>query len=84
LGDCAAGKNENTMTANHKRLKLRRRDFALVALVTIMLCVGLNVGIFAAFHSMLLPHLPFPTPDQLVTILNATSTPGVERRPAAI
>ena len=44
--------------------------FTLAAIGTLALCIGANLTIFAAVHSILLRPLPFPGADRLVTIYN--------------
>jgi hypothetical protein len=41
-----------------------------VAVLTLALCLGANLAIFAIIDAVLLRHLPFPSPDQLVTLFN--------------
>lgn len=45
--------------------------FTAVALVTIALCIGANLTIFAAVDAILLRPLPFPHSDRLVILYNA-------------
>ncbi len=53
--------------------------FTLTALVTLALCIGANLSIFAVVDAVLLRPLPFLAPDQLVTIFNTYPKAGVER-----
>jgi hypothetical protein len=57
-------------------------DLIAVALLTLSLCVAMNVAIFAVINSELLQCLPFPTPDLLVTVFNSHAKTGVEPVPA--
>ena len=50
------------------------------ALLTVALCLGANLAIFAVIESVLRRHLPFPTPDQLMTMFNARADATVEQR----
>ncbi len=49
------------------------------ALVTLALCLGANLTIFALVDSILLRPLPFPESDRLVTVFNTYPRAGVER-----
>jgi predicted permease len=51
--------------------------FAVTALVTIAICLGANLAIFAVINSILLRPLPFPAADRLVTIYNTYPKAGV-------
>ena len=53
--------------------------FTITALLTLALCLGANLTIFAAVRSILLRPLPFPDPHRLVTIFNTYPKAGVER-----
>src|SRR6185503_8181175 len=44
--------------------------FSVAVVTTLAVCLGANLTIFAAVHSILLRPLPFPEPDRLVTIYN--------------
>ena len=44
--------------------------FTLAVVATLAVCLGANLTIFAAVHSILLRPLPFPEPDRLVTLYN--------------
>ncbi len=52
--------------------------FAVTALATVAICLGANLAIFAAIDAILLRPLPFPQPEQLVTIFNTYPKAGVE------
>jgi len=45
--------------------------FTGVALITLALCLGANLTIFAAVDSILLRPLPFPHSDRLVVLYNS-------------
>lgn len=53
--------------------------FTATALVTLAVCVGANLTIFAVVDSILLRPLPFPAPDRLVTVFNTYPKAGVLR-----
>jgi len=48
----------------------REPGFTATALVTLALCLGANLTIFAVVDSVLLRPLPFPEADRLVTLFN--------------
>ena len=54
----------------------RERGFTATVLLTLALCIGANVAIYAAVDAILVRTLPFSEPDRLVTAINAY--PGVE------
>ena len=57
--------------------QLRRTPgFALVAILTIALGIGVTVAIFAALDAVLLRPLPFPEPDRLVSIWEQQPSPS--------
>src|ERR1700716_3913970 len=47
---------------------LRQPAFTIVAVFLISLGIGANTAIFSVFNGVLLKPLPFPQPEQLVTI----------------
>src|SRR6266487_2632923 len=53
--------------------------FSAVAVLTLALCLGANLVIFAVVDSVLLRPLPFRQPDRLVTTINAYPKAGVQR-----
>src|SRR5688572_914042 len=50
------------------RSLLRHPGFAAVAVITLMLAIGVNTTIFSVVNAVLLKALPFPEPQQLVSI----------------
>ena len=58
--------------------------FTITALLTLAICLGANLTIFAAVDSILLRSLPFPDADRLVTIFNTYPKAGVERDGASL
>jgi predicted permease len=57
----------------------RERGFTLTVLLTLGLCIGANVAIFAVVDAILVRSLPFPHADRLVITRNAYPGAGVER-----
>src|SRR5258705_9051067 len=61
------------------RLLRKTPGFTATALLTLAVCLGANLTIFAVIDSVLLRPLPFPQPDRLMTIFNTYPKAGVER-----
>ena len=61
------------------RLLRKTPGFTVTALLTLALCLGANLTIFAVIDSILLRPLPFPESDRLVTLFNTYPKAGVER-----
>jgi hypothetical protein len=53
--------------------------FTAVALITLALCIGANLTIFAVVDSILLRPLPFPHSDRLVTLYSSFPKAGKDR-----
>ncbi len=53
--------------------------FTATALLTLAVCLGANLTIFAVVDSILLRPLPFPAPGRLVTVFNTYPKAGVLR-----
>ena len=66
------------------RLLRKTPGFTASALLTLALCLGANLTIFAVIDSVLLRPLPFPKSDRLVTIFNTYPKAGVERDGASL
>src|SRR5579859_3228901 len=66
------------------RLLRKTPGFTATALLTLAVCFGANLTIFAAIDSVLLRPLPFPEPDRLMTIFNTYPKAGVERDGSSI
>lgn len=62
----------------------RERGFTLTVLLTLALCIGANVAIFAVVDAVLVRALPYPEPTRLVTTVNAYPGAGVERAGASL
>jgi predicted permease len=58
--------------------------FTAVALITIALCIGANLTIFAAVDAILLRPLPFPHSDRLVILYNTYPKAGKARDGASL
>src|SRR3954453_22033090 len=58
--------------------------FTATALLTLAVCLGANLTIFAVVDSILLRPLPFPQPDRLVTVFNTYPKAGVDRDGSSI
>ena len=61
------------------RLLRKTPGFTATALLTLAVCLGANLTIFAVIDSILLRPLPFPEPDRLVTMFNTYPKAGVDR-----
>jgi len=61
------------------RLLRKTPAFTATALLTLAVCFGANLTIFAVIDSVLLRPLPFPAPDRLMTIFNTYPKAGVDR-----
>lgn len=61
------------------RLLRKAPGFTATALLTLAVCLGSNLTIFAVIDSILLRPLPFPAAERLVTVFNTYPTAGVER-----
>src|SRR5271155_2663893 len=61
------------------RLFRKTPAFTATALLTLAVCFGANLTIFAVIDSVLLRPLPFPQPDRLMMIFNTHPQAGVER-----
>jgi len=47
----------------------KNRTFGAIAVLTLALAMGANIAIFSAVDALLLHPLPYPNPDQLVTVV---------------
>lgn len=61
------------------RLLRRTPGFTTTALLTVAVCLGANLTIFAVIDSILLRPLPFPEPSRLVTLFNTYPKANVDR-----
>src|SRR5688500_9471233 len=60
------------------RMLRKSRGFTATALLTLAICLGANLTIFAVIDSVLLRPLPFSNADRLVTIFNSYPAAGVD------
>lgn len=58
--------------------------FTAVAVITLALCIGANVTIFAVVDAILMRPLPYPEADRLVTAIKCYPGAGVERSGVSI
>src|SRR2546429_6235087 len=61
------------------RLLRKTPAFTATAFLTLAVCLGANLTIFAVIDSVLLRPLPFPEPDRLMMIFNTYPKAGVDR-----
>lgn len=61
------------------RLLRKTPAFTATAFLTLAICLGANLTIFAVIDSVLLRPLPFPEPDRLMMIFNTYPKAGVDR-----
>jgi predicted permease len=66
------------------RQLLKNPGFTAVAVLTLAICLGANLAIFAVIDAILVRSLPFPEPDRLVVVHNAHPGVGIERGPATV
>ena len=57
------------------RQLFRQRGSSLVAVVTLALGIGISTAIFSVIDATMLRPLPYPNPEQLVTVLVEQTTP---------
>ncbi len=62
----------------------RERGFATTVMLTLALCLGANVTIFAVVDAILVRSLPFPQAERLVTTINSYPGAGAERSGASL
>ena len=77
---------ENAIQDLRYGLRLLRKNpgFTAVALITLALCLGSNLTIFAAIDSILIRPLPFPDSDRLVILYNTYPKAGLARDLASL
>ena len=62
---------------------IRRPSFALIALLTLALGIGVNTAVFSVFYNVLLRPLPYGNPEQLVLIWASFREAGPARAPVS-
>ena len=66
------------------RMLRKNPGFTAVAVLTLAICIGANLAIFAVMDAILVRSLPLPHADRLVVIHNAYPASGMERGQATI
>lgn len=62
----------------------RERGFTATVVLTLALCIGANVAIYAVVDAVLVRALPFAEPERLITAVNSYPGAGVERAGASL
>jgi len=71
-------------TRHAARVLGKNPGFTAVAVLTLAICLGANLAIFAVLDAILVRSLPLPNPSRLVVIHNAYPASGVERGEAGV
>ena len=66
------------------RQLLKNPGFTAVAVLTLAICIGANLAIFAVVDAILVRSLPFPESDRLVVVHNVYPQTGIERGQTSI
>ena len=89
-GDCREASGLYVFDELERELRYAARSlrkapgFTVTALLTLAICLGANLTIFAVSDAILLRPLPFPDAGRLVTVFNTYPRAGVERDGASI
>ncbi len=73
----------SALRSTFRRLS-QQRGFTLTCLLTLGLCIGANIAIFAVVDAIVLRPLPFPNEDRLITVRNAYPGAGVDKSSASL
>ncbi len=70
---------ENLLKELRQAIRSLRRNpaFTAVAVITLMLAIGVNTTIFSVVNGVLLKALPFPEPQQLVSVQKVSEAGGL-------
>jgi predicted permease len=75
--------NSSVLRQTLRRL-LRERGFSATVVLTLALCLGANIAIFAVVDAVLVRALPFTEPDRLVLMINSYPKAGADRAGASL
>ena len=66
------------------RRLVRERGFTATILITLALCIGANVAIFAVVDAILVRSLPYPNADRLISVRNSYPKAGAPESGASL
>lgn len=88
--ECREARGLHLFDTLHRQARYAARSlrktpgFTITALLTLAVCIGANLTIFAVVDSVLLRPLPFPHANRLVTMYNSYPKAGVDRDGSSI